>query len=85
MFTSVFADACGEYDSVYTVHLSDVSADVETNLLGENLQSQGCSFVTFGNCFLQVSEVAGNAGNTQYTGLLVENLVGSAEADFLSV
>ena len=74
----VFTYAGCKYDSIYAVHFGNVCADVETNLLCENLQRQCSSFVSFCYCFLQISEVAGNAGNTQYTGFLVKNFVGCA-------
>ena len=41
----------------------------------EDLQGQRSSFVSFCNCFFDISEVTGYAGDTEYAGLLVENLV----------
>ena len=42
----VFADAGSEYDSIYAVHLSDVSSDVESYLMSEYLEGQQSSFVS---------------------------------------
>ena len=59
-----------EYDSVASVHLSDVSSDVESYLVSEYLESKSCSFVSFCYCCLDVSEVGGYAGDSEYAGLL---------------
>ena len=77
----VFADTCSEDDRVHAVHLCDVSADVESYLVSEHLQRQQSSFVTVLCSSLEVSEVTGNAGDTQNAGLLVQDLVGNTRIE----
>jgi len=72
--STVFANTGGEDDSVNAVHGSGVAANGLSYPVVENVQSQSGTVVAVGSSVVEVTEVGGNAGDTQNAGLLVEDV-----------
>lgn len=70
----VFADAGGKYDGVASAHGGGVGGDELGSVIAEDVESESGALIAFILCVPQVAEVAGNAGDTEHTGLLVENV-----------
>ncbi len=62
----VLADARREDDGIHAVHLGDVGADVELDLMREDLKSKHSSFVALFRGLFDVSEVGGDTGDAFY-------------------
>ena len=71
----MLADAAGEHDGIHAAHGCNVAADGLLDLVVQHVAGQLCALVAFLSSLFHIALVAGNAGNTQQAGLLVEDLV----------
>ena len=78
----MLADAACKDDGVHAAHGGNVAADGHFDLVVQHIAGQLCAHVAMLGGFLDVALVAGNAGNTQQTGLLVQDLVQLVAGDF---
>ena len=69
----MLADAAGEDDGVHTTHSGDVAADDLLDLVVQHIQGQLCAFIAVLGGGLHVTDIAGNTGNAQQAGLLVQD------------
>ena len=67
----VLTKTCAE-DRVYAVQRSDIAADELLNLINEHLMCEVCTLVALVLCLADVAVIAGDAGDTEQAGLLVE-------------
>lgn len=64
----------GEEDGVQAAHSSSKAADVFLDLVSQNVHGQLGSLVALLSGGDDLTHIAGNAGNTFHTGLLVEHV-----------
>ena len=81
----VLADAAGEDDGIHAAHCSDVSANGLLDLVVQHVGSQLCALVAGSSCLFHVTLVAGNTGDAQQAGLLVQDLVQLVAGDVQGV
>ena len=82
---AVLTDAGGEDDAVNAVHGSGVGADDFGDPVMEHIQSKRSASVAIGSGAVQIAEVAGDTGDAENTGLLVENIEGLVNVEAILV
>ena len=79
----VLTNARSEDDSVYAAHFGDVRADDLLNGQVEHFLCQRRTGIAVSDGSIQIAEVGRYAGNTQHTGLLVQDVDNVRRAHFL--
>ena len=81
----MLADAAGKDDGVHAAHRCDVAADDLLDLVVQHVRSQLSALVAVESSLLDVTLVAGNTGDAQQAGLLVQDLVQLVAGDVQGV
>ncbi|CDC28528.1 cAMP-binding protein [Faecalibacterium sp. CAG:82] len=77
----MLADTTGEDDGIHAAHGCDVAADQLLDLVVQHIGSQLRALVAGSSCLFDITLVAGNTGDAQQTGLLVQDLVQLVASD----
>ena len=77
----MLADTTGEDDGIHAAHGRDVAADQLLDLVVQHIGSQLRALVAGSSCLFDITLVAGNTGDAQQTGLLVQDLVQLVASD----
>ena len=81
----VLADAAGKDDGIHAAHGGNVAADGLLDLVVQHVRSQLCALVACSGCLLHIALVAGDTGDAQQAGLLVQDLVQLVAGDVQGV
>ena len=80
---AILTKTCCECDHIYAIHSCCVSTDVLNNAVVVSCKSFRCAVVASLSCFLDVTEVAGYAGQAKNTGLFVQNVHNACDVEVL--